>query len=787
MECARIAAALDSGRSEVVVFDRDRCFVVAASDPEGVLHPRRLTDAERRLRDGADRLVTENGVVAVGVVGPTGALIGSMTTWTPEPTVAADVWHGLSRQVTAVIGVVAGDDDFHRSILQGLRDAVIVLDEDLTVQWASEGVGSLVGRTPAEIIGRSATDFLHADDVAVTVDAIARFTQGLEVYRVTIRISNAAGGWVPVEVTGVDLSNDDNVGGMVLSLRYADYESELGSAMDRVQRMATAVVDGLHDGIVATNEFGAVSLVNDVAREMFGIDPAVPPGSLTLKDFPVVDDDGRPRALADPADAGAPCGSVANRCVISPTGEIRYARISVQPVVDDAGDSMGEVVIFEDVTSERQTNEELHRQAYHDQLTGLANRRLLESRLDELAKLDPPVTVAACFVDLDGFKIVNDNHGHRTGDRLIRVAAERLRRELSEVDLLVRQGGDEFVALLVDVDDVDEAVAVAERCVRSLGDPYRFDGGRFDVTASIGVAVASSDGADAQLLLQHADIALYAAKHAGRNRVERFDDRLAEASQIEALHRQILHDALEHGRVVMHFQPLVDIESSRTVGYEALARIRTTDGEVLGPSSFMDAVANTGLMWDLDSAGFAISCDAVALMQRICPDRPPRVACNFSSVSLTHPDFLNMIAATVAHAGIEAEFLCIEITESAAYDAGPEAIEVLRTLQERGHPIALDDFGTGYSSLAHLRDLPISSVKVDRSFIIKLTDNSNERAIVEAVVTLANDLGLGLVAEGVETQEHLDQVEGLGFSTVQGWHYSPALTLTECLSNWRSQ
>ncbi len=772
------------GRCDVVVFEDNRCFVVASSAPDPVLQPRHPTESELAVRDGSERFVEVAGNSSVGFVDIDGRVAGAVTAWGTEPAVRVEAWHGMARLVTSVLAATGHDASFFESAVQGLRDTVIVLSPDMEIVWVNDAVGSLLGRTPAEAIGRSAAEFVHPDDLAMTVDAISRIRQGLELFRLTVRLRGAAGDWVPVEVTGADHSLDPTLGGLVLSLRYADYESELGTTIDRVERMSKAIVSGLRDGIVATDQFGAVTVVNDVARTMFGVAADAPASSLTLDDFELLDENGRRRNLTvDSVDDGAPMES----CVVSPRGEIRYVTITSMAVTDDHGDYIGTVVAFHDVTAEHLAREELRSQALHDQLTGLANRRQLETRLGELSLVSPAVDVGVCFIDLDGFKLVNDNHGHRTGDQLIGIAARRLARQLRHGDLLVRHGGDEFVALLVDVESIDVAVAAAERCLTALSEPYEIGDDRFDLTASIGVAIASSTEAHTGVLLQHADIALYAAKNRGRNRIEPFDESLAEAVSVEQHQRQLLRDALENDRFVMHFQPLVDAVSGATVGYEALARIRTEEGDVIGPPAFMESIANTGLMWDLDQTAFVLSCEAAVLLDRLSDDVVPYLACNFSAVSLTHPEFLPFIDAAIATTGADPCQIYIEITESAAFDVGPAGLATLSALSDRGFRIALDDFGTGYSSLAHLRDLPISTVKVDRSFIVQLAKHDSERAIAAAIVTLARELDLGTVAEGVETQVHEDQAQQLGFTTLQGWRYSHALSLADCLDDWNAQ
>ena len=782
IECARAAASFADAAAEVVVFEGEHVFVAASSDSRGAFLPRPMKTAEAELKADTRRtaFVETDGVHCTAIRDRSGSLVAALTIWGHRRAIDAAGTAALGRLIEAKLPdaseMLAGD--FHTEVLRGQRDAVLVLSPDLEVRWVSEGVGSLLGLTANEVIGRPAADFLHPDDLMFTLDSVTRLSQGLEMYRVNVRLLNSGGDYTPVEVTGTDMTSNPSVGGLVLSLRDAQQDRELGIAIDRARRTSDAIVSGLRDGVVSTDEFGAITAINETAREMFGIDAGLTPAQVDIGQFALVTADGRPHDILDPAArTRTPC------LLVSARGEVRYLNVLSQEVADETS-TLGNVIIFTDSTSEYEAAARLRKQALHDQLTGLANRRQLSQRLDELALASTPVNVAACFIDLDAFKSVNDTYGHRAGDELVRVAAKRLARELGDANLLVRQGGDEFVALLVGVADLDEAAAIAERCRVVLADPYDLRGQRFNLTASVGVALASTDHFDGDQLLQRADLALYAAKGAGRDRVSVFDEAFEAAAINEEFQRRLLREALDEGRLVMHFQPLVDTRSELTVGYEALARVRDLDDEILSPAAFLSGVEGTSLMWDLDRSAFELSCEAAAMFARLAPGRAPYVACNFSSVSVNHPDFLAFVDATVEAAKVEPSQISIELTESAAFEAGERGLSSLVGVVDRGFRVALDDFGTGYSSLSHIRDLPISSIKVDRSFIARLSEGSNERSITEAVLRLADDLGVGVVAEGVETTEQLEQVRSLGFSTVQGWYYSRALPLTECVQAW---
>ncbi len=246
----------------------------------------------------------------------------------------------------------------------------------------------------------------------------------------------------------------------------------------------------------------------------------------------------------------------------------------------------------------------------------------------------------------------------------------------------------------------------------------------------------------------------------------------------------MLRHALDNDGIVMHFQPLVDSTSGKTIGFEALARCLDVEGTLHGPGAFLDSIAGSGLVWELDQHAFGLSCAAAAVIAAAVPGERPVMSCNFSPLSIIQPDFVPFVLRTTKEAGLEPEGVCIEITESAAFAGGASSLSAVQALNEAGFSLALDDFGTGYSSLSHLRDLPLTSVKVDKSFVDKLIEEGSERAIAQAVVGLAKDLGIGVVAEGVETESQLVAAREVGFSVIQGWHYAAAMPLDDLLHNW---
>lgn len=787
-----MAASEMGERCEIVVFPKEQNFAyrIATSDGVGMIQPRTLEMCEQMAIGSATTQLTPKALAHPLTFEK--QVVGSITVMCNEQSANIEFLESLGRMMLYVISKTLEDTvrspdkiEFEANLIDSIRDGIILLDDSLTITWANEPMGTLLGIASSSMIGKNCLDYIHPDDVDNVVESSIRFMQGLESYRLLMRVRKAHGDYSQFELTGMDHRLNPKIGGLLMSLRDAEHTIELKQSLGRADATSKAIVAGLKEGIISVDQFGSVTLVNNVARQMFDIAQDVPPPALTLENFQLVDESGTELHVMGNPEA-SPNSEYTINSLIGPV--VHVTRFIEEIQNPDNEGSLGSIAVLYDITETRAAEAELRRHALHDQLTGLPNRRQLDQLLAKLTAAGnegDDYLVAACFIDLDGFKLVNDNHGHKVGDEVIRIAANRLSTQLRSGDLLVRQGGDEFVAMLTRLHQSEEAMVVAERCREALGEPYYLNGARFDLSASIGVAVESTTNLRRNLLLQQADMALYAAKDLGRNRIERFDSHLAKARADQEQQRRLLRDALDSDSVCVHLQPIVSLEDESITGFEALARIHTSGGVIAGPASFLGAVANTGMAWDLDRATFKKSCEASAQLARIDSENTPIVACNFDPVSLCHHDFIEFVIATLRITGAKASQMAIEVTETGAMEASGTVKTVLEKLNHLGFTIALDDFGTGYSSLAHLRDLPISSVKVDRSFIVTLNESHEERAITEAVVRLAEQLELDITAEGVEDAAQAKQVKSLGFPTAQGWHFWPALKVEEAIALWQ--
>ena len=419
----------------------------------------------------------------------------------------------------------------------------------------------------------------------------------------------------------------------------------------------------------------------------------------------------------------------------------------------------------------REANTQLSEQALRDDLTGLANRPAFMARLDAAvtaARRDHTM-IGVLYLDIDRFKVINDSLGHAVGDMVLAEAARRIMKIIRGRDVLARLGGDEFTMLLDGVQGRAEAIAIAERVAGALAAPFSLAGRRFNVSASIGIATNLDSADDGEALLSHADAAQYRAKQGGRNRIEVFDIELRESIQRRLGDEQELRDALTRGDIISWYQPEVELRTGLIVGAEALARWQHPTRGMLDASKFVPLAEEAGLVFRLDDTIVTGAVEARAGLALAGVDPRFRIWCNVSSGQLTRERPTERLASLLSIAGCDPSQIGIEITETAILPDVKAAAREIAAARELGIKVALDDFGTGHSSLTLLRSLPIDRVKIDQTFVREVTRDANDTAIVRSVITLANDLGLEVVAEGVETAEQADVLAQLGCRYAQGY------------------
>lgn len=423
--------------------------------------------------------------------------------------------------------------------------------------------------------------------------------------------------------------------------------------------------------------------------------------------------------------------------------------------------------------------ERLQWEATHDVLTGLPGRAPLDERLNnaiERAEKDPGYAFAVLFLDLDRFKNVNDSLGHGMGDLLLKEIAGRLTSCLHSTDMVARLGGDEFVVLLEDLSEPEDAIKVAERLGDEIKAPFKLYGHELFTTVSIGVVLRPAGYERPEELLRDSDTAMYRAKEGGKARYAVFDTAMRTRAVSLLRLETDLRRAVEQGEFVVYYQPIVWLASGRVVGFEALVRWQHPERGLVAPKGFIELAEETGLIAPIGFYVLREACHQTALWRSRFPDhRPLTVSVNLSAVQLARPDLPEQVAGVLEEAGLDGHDLCLEITESAIMGDEEAAAAVFPRLKKMGVRLHVDDFGTGYSSLGALHRYPVDALKIDRSFVSRMGEKGENAEIVRTISTLAHQLGVNVVAEGVETHAQLEQLRAMGCDRAQGYQFSRPL------------
>ena len=473
---------------------------------------------------------------------------------------------------------------------------------------------------------------------------------------------------------------------------------------------------------------------------------------------------------------------------------LRWWSLSAKPLHDEVGHHAGWRGVISDVTQARETHRRLAYLAHFDSLTGLANRLELREQLAaamdlaaarspeaQAAGLPSPRTALVCL-DLDHFKSINDTLGHAAGDAVLAEIGRRLHSCLRQDDLAARLGGDEFALVIRDVQSDEELTALARRLVQVLAQPFEVAGRQVPLGSSIGIAIAPEHGHSLDELMGNADLALYAAKEAGRGRYEFFVPRLADRHRRRVAIEQALRGALARSEMHLHWQPRVDVANWEVVGAEVLLRWQHPELGRVAPDEFIGIAEEAGLIAEIGLWVLGRACAHAAQMKH-----PIVVSVNVSPAQLLREDFASQALRVIAQSGLAPERLEIEVTESLFMDNSPQALANLHALREVGVRIALDDFGTGYSSLAYLRRFPFDTLKIDRAFVRELMTRHDARAIVRTILELARTLGMSTIAEGVEEPAQLAVLREAGCGSVQGYLAArplPRGDFLRLLANW---
>lgn len=546
------------------------------------------------------------------------------------------------------------------------------------------------------------------------------------------------------------------------------------------KELAQVTLNLIGDAVLTTDILGRVTYLNQVAELMTGWLLTEANGQPLASVFLVLDAESR-EPIRNPAQLAIDEDRVvelACDCVlIHRDGSEAAIEVSAAPIHNRDGSVAGAVIVFRDVTHSRAIAQRMSHLAHHDFLTGLPNRSLLTERFSQAigqAKRRQK-QVALLFLDLDDFKNVNDSLGHLIGDALLKSVAARLVSCVRVTDTVSRQGGDEFVILLSEIENPIDAANVADKLLAAFALPHVVGSHELHVTLSIGASIYPDDGILPDAVMQNADTAMYHAKANGRNNCLFFKPEM----NTHALHRLVvegsLRRALKQGEFILHYQPQIALDSGAMIGAEALIRWRDPNHGLLYPNQFIPIAEECGLIVPIGRWVLREACRQVKAWLDLGLAAVP-VAVNISAVEFRHKDFLAGVALILAETGLAPEYLELELTESMLMHDADASTEVLKSLKALGVGLAIDDFGTGYSSLSYLKRFPINVLKIDQSFVHDISGDTNDAAIVTAVIGMGRTLRQRVVAEGVETQEQLDFLRAHHCDEGQGFQFSHPLS-----------
>jgi diguanylate cyclase (GGDEF)-like protein/PAS domain S-box-containing protein len=564
--------------------------------------------------------------------------------------------------------------------------------------------------------------------------------------------------------------------GLLRALRYAVERKSMQEELFGEKERAQVTLNSIGDAVICTDISGNITFLNPVAVRMTGWSRDEAAGRPMAEVFRVLDATSRKRT-PNPMETAVK----QNRTMHLPTNCILVQRDgceipiedSIAPIHDREGQATGVVIVFRDVSSGQTMALQMAHSAHHDFLTGLPNRKLLNDRASQaiLSATRNMKKVAVLFLDLDGFKYINDSLGHSIGDRVLKSIAKRLVDSVRGSDTVSRQGGDEFVVLLSEVEN-SEGVAITARRLLQVGtEPHSIDQHDLYVTACIGVSIYPDDGLDVETLIKNADTAMYQAKENGRQSYQFFKP----AMNVRAVERQSiegsLRRALERQEFAVHYQPKINLRTGEISGAEALIRWTHPTRGLVSPAQFIPVAEDCGLILPIGNWVLREACkQARTWVDAGLPLGTMGV--NISAVEFQNENFLEGVFAILKDTGLNPNLLELELTESVLMKSPESTASVLQALRAKGVQVAVDDFGTGYSSLSYLQKFSIDALKIDQSFVRRITTAPGETTIVTAVISMARSLKLRVVAEGVETLKELEFLQAHQCDEAQGYYFS---------------
>lgn len=681
------------------------------------------------------------------------------------------------------------------SLLAHIHVGVLMEDAQGRVAVANQGFCDLfpLVENPSDLVGRRRADVLaeaqsmFAEGPTATAHAEGIVLRGEAVIGERVLLTDGR----VIERDLLPVRVGDSSKGVLWTFRDISSRMMLERNLAAQKERLRVTLLSIGDAVISTDQQGSIDFLNPVAESLTGWSNADASGRPLGEVLRLMDGITR-QARPDPATEVLAQHRImpldGETILVSRSGEERVVEDSASPIRDAQGGVCGAVVVFRDATDRHRMQERLRWQATHDPLTGLANRLLLEDRLQQaMARARRHERLlAVCVLDLDDFKAVNDRLGHEAGDELLQTVAHRLGASVRMEDTVARLGGDEFVVLLGSLNDVGEMDQCLERMLDALSQPIRVAGEEVVTPASIGVTLYPQNDSEADVLLRHADQAMYAAKQSGGRCYRLFDFKNSQVSVEHMRRKERIGEAIARGEMRLHFQPRVDMREGRMVGAEALVRWQHPEEGLLLPDGFLPLIEHEQ---EVHLLGEWVIREALARLASWWEQGVHfALSVNISAPHLLAAGFVRSLRELLSEQPhLPRDVLEIEVVESVALHDIERAASVVREIRQLGVRVALDDFGVGYASLSYLRRLPVDVVKIDKSFVLDMLDDEDDFEVVQAVIALAHSLRRASVAEGVETDEHALLLLRLGCSQIQGYGVArpmPAEALMPWLQHW---
>ena len=681
-----------------------------------------------------------------------------------------------------------------REILETALDAFVGMDSTGTiVDWNAQAVNTF-GWPREDALGQL---FFH---IIIPGRLRAKYEQGLQPFpamgegsvlnkRIEITALHRDGHEFPIELA-ISPIQWGQTRLFTAFVRDISARKNLEEALFVEKERAQVTLNSIGDAVACTDVSGNITFLNLVAEKMTGWSYKEAAGRPMAEVLGIRDATSREASsnLMELAiDKNQKVHLPSNSILIRQDGFEIPIEDSVAPIHDRDGQATGAVIVFRDVSAARAMASQLAHTAQHDFLTSLPNRMLLNDRVNQAIILASrhAKKVGVLFLDLDGFKHINDSLGHPTGDKLLQSVAKRLAGCVRGSDTVSRQGGDEFVVLLAEMEQSEDAAVTARRLLQVVADAHSINGHDLHVTTSIGLSVYPDDGLNAETLIKNADTAMYQAKENGRQSYKFFksamNDRAVERQSIE----EDLRRALQGSEFSLHYQPKVHLETGEITGAEALVRWTHPRRGAVSPAQFIPVAEDCGLIVPIGNWVLREACQqAQAWLDAGLP--LTSMAVNISAIEFRHEHFLEGVFEILKETGLDPRFLEIELTESVLMKRVEATGSILKTLRAAGVQVAVDDFGTGYSSLSYLRKFPIDALKIDQSFVRQITTTPGETSIVSAIISMGHSLGLRVIAEGVESHEELAFLEAHECEEAQGFYFSRPVPPEEFLALFQS-